>query len=91
MEVIIISGLSGSGKSIALNALEDNGFFVLTIYPSHFCLAFLNILIMSIKIKLLLALTLEVSTLKNYLLLSKKFSLYQLKQSLFIWNHPQSP
>ena len=33
MEVIIISGLSGSGKSIALNALEDNGFYCIDNLP----------------------------------------------------------
>lgn len=33
MEVIIISGLSGSGKSIALNALEDDGFYCIDNLP----------------------------------------------------------
>ena len=33
MEVIIISGLSGSGKSIALNALEDNDFYCIDNLP----------------------------------------------------------
>lgn len=33
MEVIIISGLSGSGKSITLNALEDNGFYCIDNLP----------------------------------------------------------
>jgi UPF0042 nucleotide-binding protein len=33
MEVIIISGLSGSGKSIALNVLEDNGFYCIDNLP----------------------------------------------------------
>ena len=33
MEVIIISGLSGSGKSIALNALEDNNFYCIGNLP----------------------------------------------------------
>lgn len=33
MEVIIISGLSGSGKSIALNALEDNAFYCIDNLP----------------------------------------------------------
>ena len=27
MELVIISGLSGSGKSIALQTLEDEGFY----------------------------------------------------------------
>ena len=33
MDVIIISGLSGSGKSIALNALEDNDFYCIDNLP----------------------------------------------------------
>lgn len=33
MEVIIISGLSGSGKSIALNALEDDDFYCIDNLP----------------------------------------------------------
>lgn len=33
MKVIIISGLSGSGKSIALNALEDNDFYCIDNLP----------------------------------------------------------
>ncbi|MSQ80093.1 MAG: RNase adapter RapZ [Candidatus Methylopumilus sp.] len=33
MQVIIISGLSGSGKSIALNALEDDGFYCIDNLP----------------------------------------------------------
>ena len=33
MEVIIISGLSGSGKSIALNTLEDNDFYCIDNLP----------------------------------------------------------
>jgi UPF0042 nucleotide-binding protein len=33
MQVIIISGLSGSGKSIALNALEDNDFYCIDNLP----------------------------------------------------------
>lgn len=33
MEVIIISGLSGSGKSITLNALEDNDFYCIDNLP----------------------------------------------------------
>ncbi|HKX48971.1 MAG TPA: RNase adapter RapZ, partial [Candidatus Binatia bacterium] len=27
LAVIIVTGLSGSGKSVAIRALEDNGFF----------------------------------------------------------------
>jgi UPF0042 nucleotide-binding protein len=30
---IIVTGLSGSGKSVALNALEDNGFFCVDNLP----------------------------------------------------------
>jgi len=33
MRIIIISGLSGSGKSIALNALEDENFYCIDNLP----------------------------------------------------------
>ena len=33
MKIILISGLSGSGKTIALNLLEDNGFFCIDNLP----------------------------------------------------------
>lgn len=28
MELLIVSGMSGAGKSVAMNALEDIGFFL---------------------------------------------------------------
>ena len=36
-EIVIISGLSGSGKSHAANALEDLGFFCVDNLPIRFC------------------------------------------------------
>ena len=33
MRLIIISGMSGSGKSVALNVLEDNGFYCIDNLP----------------------------------------------------------
>lgn len=33
MEIVLITGMSGSGKSIALNALEDSGFFCVDNLP----------------------------------------------------------
>jgi len=33
LDIIIVTGLSGSGKSIAIRALEDEGFFVSIISP----------------------------------------------------------
>lgn len=36
MKVVLISGLSGSGKSVALNALEDEGFFCIDNLPPDF-------------------------------------------------------
>jgi RNase adapter protein RapZ len=36
MKVILISGLSGSGKSVALRALEDQGFFCIDNLPPDF-------------------------------------------------------
>jgi len=35
MQLILISGLSGSGKSIALNALEDSGFYCVDNLPAN--------------------------------------------------------
>ncbi|MPZ75908.1 MAG: RNase adapter RapZ [Deltaproteobacteria bacterium] len=34
LEIIIITGLSGSGKSVAIRALEDNGFFCIDNLPA---------------------------------------------------------
>src|ERR687897_2001827 len=34
LEVIIVTGLSGSGKSVAIRALEDNGFFCVDNLPA---------------------------------------------------------
>ena len=34
MQLILVSGLSGSGKSVALNALEDNGYFAVDNLPA---------------------------------------------------------
>ena len=33
MQVVLISGLSGSGKSVALNVLEDNGYYCVDNLP----------------------------------------------------------
>ena len=33
MELILISGLSGSGKSVALNLLEDSGYYCVDTLP----------------------------------------------------------
>lgn len=42
MELIIISGLSGSGKSIALQTLEDEGFYCVDNLPLSFLNAFFD-------------------------------------------------
>ena len=34
MELLIVSGLSGAGKSVAMNALEDIGFFCIDNVPA---------------------------------------------------------
>src|SRR2546427_828230 len=34
MDIFIITGLSGSGKSVAIHALEDNGFFCIDNLPA---------------------------------------------------------
>ena len=35
MELLIVSGLSGAGKSVAMNALEDIGFFCIDNVPAE--------------------------------------------------------
>ena len=40
MKFIIISGMSGAGKSQALNALEDSGFFCIDNLPPQLILKF---------------------------------------------------
>ena len=45
MQLILLSGLSGSGKSVALNALEDAGYFAVDNLPA----SLINALIDSIK------------------------------------------
>ena len=34
MQLVVISGLSGSGKSIALNVLEDSGYYCVDNLPA---------------------------------------------------------
>ena len=36
MKVVLVTGISGSGKSIAINVLEDDGFFCIDNLPSKF-------------------------------------------------------
>ena len=35
MDLLIVSGLSGAGKSVAMNALEDIGFFCIDNVPAR--------------------------------------------------------
>lgn len=42
MQVIIISGLSGSGKSIALNVLEDSGYYCVDNLPASLLIVLIN-------------------------------------------------
>lgn len=45
MQLVLISGLSGSGKSIALNALEDSGFFCVDNLPAALLPGFVDHLV----------------------------------------------
>ncbi|MGD2119336.1 MAG: RNase adapter RapZ [Chromatiales bacterium] len=45
MRLVIVTGLSGSGKSIALNALEDEGFYCIDNMPVFLLIAFAQNLI----------------------------------------------
>ena len=40
MKLVIITGMSGSGKSIALNALEDEGYYCIDNMPVFLLIAF---------------------------------------------------
>jgi UPF0042 nucleotide-binding protein len=40
MEVVLITGMSGSGKSVALHALEDAGFYCVDNLPPELLLPF---------------------------------------------------
>lgn len=42
MQLVLISGLSGSGKSIALNALEDAGFYCVDNLPANLLLSLVS-------------------------------------------------
>ena len=43
LSIIILTGLSGSGKTIALNAFEDSGFFCVDNLPSSLIQTFVNL------------------------------------------------
>ena len=42
MDIIIVSGLSGSGKSVALHSLEDLGYYCIDNLPAALLSQFLN-------------------------------------------------
>ena len=43
MDIILITGMSGSGKSVALRALEDSGFFCVDNLPPELLIAFVEL------------------------------------------------
>jgi len=43
MEIVLITGMSGSGKSVALHALEDSGFYCVDNLPPELLLAFVEL------------------------------------------------
>jgi RNase adapter protein RapZ len=43
MEIVLITGMSGSGKSVALNALEDAGFYCVDNLPPELLLQFVDL------------------------------------------------
>lgn len=47
LEVVFITGMSGSGKSVALRALEDSGFYCVDNLPPELALAFIDLQIQS--------------------------------------------
>ncbi|MGZ5157755.1 MAG: RNase adapter RapZ, partial [Caldimonas sp.] len=42
-EIVLVTGISGSGKSVALHALEDAGFFCVDNLPPELLLDFLRL------------------------------------------------
>jgi RNase adapter protein RapZ len=47
LEVVFITGMSGSGKSVALRALEDSGFYCVDNLPPELVLAFIDLQLQS--------------------------------------------
>ena len=43
MEIVLITGMSGSGKSVALHALEDSGFYCVDNLPPELLLPFVEL------------------------------------------------
>lgn len=43
LEIVFITGMSGSGKSVALRALEDAGFYCVDNLPPELVLAFIDL------------------------------------------------
>ena len=43
LDIIIVTGLSGSGKSVAIHALEDNGFFCIDNLPALLISKFIDL------------------------------------------------
>jgi len=43
MEIVLITGMSGSGKSVALNALEDAGYYCVDNLPPDLLLPFVTL------------------------------------------------
>ncbi len=48
LEVVFITGMSGSGKSVALRALEDSGFYCVDNLPPELVLAFIDLQLQSV-------------------------------------------
>jgi UPF0042 nucleotide-binding protein len=43
MEIVLITGMSGSGKSVALHALEDAGFYCVDNLPPELLMPFVEL------------------------------------------------
>jgi UPF0042 nucleotide-binding protein len=43
LEIVLITGMSGSGKSVALHALEDAGFYCVDNLPPELLLPFVEL------------------------------------------------
>jgi UPF0042 nucleotide-binding protein len=51
LEIVFITGMSGSGKSVALRALEDAGFYCVDNLPPELVLAFIDLQIAALTVR----------------------------------------
>ena len=58
MDIILITGMSGSGKSVALHALEDAGYYCVDNLPPELLIPFVELEVQQNESRLAIALSL---------------------------------